>query len=115
MTCNRCRHFSTSEASAKNVPARIVFVCAHPDSGRSVIRIFRKFTECPENGHLARREILEMMGALNDDDPEKIAWAKNQENYSRLPEAWQRLKEQIDGIEVPRPKWCKLKGRGVAE
>jgi len=108
MTCNQCRHFSVSEVSAKNIRARILYVCSHPDSGQRILRALKKFVECPANNHYARREILAMMEILDDDDPEKIAWTKNSDNFSRLPEAWSRLKGQVDGIEIPRPEWCFL-------
>ena len=113
MTCNGCSHFKTVEVAAKNIPARILFVCRHPrsyiaddpDSGRRIIRI-RKNEICeshPRKQADMMRELGWMLAFIGES--EKLSWFRYC-TKPQWPEAWSRLRERIETMEIDTPPWC---------
>ena len=105
MICNGCGHFTTAEVSAKNIPARLLFICGHPDSGRRIIRI-RKNEICeshPRKQADMMRELGWMLAFIGES--EKLPWFRYG-TKPQWPEAWSRLRERIETMEILTPPWC---------
>ena len=109
MTCNQCPHFEISECAATNIPARILSICNHPDSGRLLIRIRKKITVCPVNDLDVRRELFRMIGYLGDENGDWVRY----DTKALWSDAWQRLADRIENEEITRPDWCFETGKGL--
>ena len=102
--CDGCEHFSQIEATAKNMPDRIMAVCFHGEENK-IIRVRRKIGDKPpvaDKDMMA--ELKAMIDMIPDIEDDMKGWVR-QETKKHWPAAWHRLKRRIENM-TPRPKWC---------